>query len=104
METQELGVLIGGDHYWETASGKLECLSESLVALDSKFGWLIQGTVSVLNVASEIEPADVGTLHMSVGLEDQINLTLCSFWETESIRIVTEKESQKSDEETMQFF
>ena len=54
METQQLGVLIGGDHDWEIVSGKLERLSESLVALDSKFGWLIQGTVSVLNVASEI--------------------------------------------------
>lgn len=58
----------------------------------------------MLNVASEIEPADVGTLHVSVGLEEQINLTLRSFWETESIGTVTEKESKKSDEETMQFF
>ena len=41
---------------------------------------------------------------MSVGLEEQINLTLCSFWETGSIGIAMEKESKKSDEETMQFF
>ncbi len=35
MEMQELGVLIGGDHYWRVVSGKLERLSGSLVALDS---------------------------------------------------------------------
>ncbi len=38
----------------------------------------------MLNVTSETEPTNVRTLHMSVGLEDQINHTLRSFWETES--------------------
>lgn len=76
-------------------SGKLERLSESLVALDSKFGWLIQGTVSMLNVTSDTEPTDVGALHVSVDLDAQINHTLRSFWETESIGIVTERESKK---------
>ena len=100
METQESGVLIGGGHYWEIVSGKLKHLYESLVALDSKFGWLIQRTVSALNVASEIEPVDVGTLHVCrIGRTYKL-----SFWETESIGIVTEKESKKSDEKTMQFF
>ena len=80
METQELGVLIGGDHYWKIVTGKLERLS---VALDSKFGWLIQGTVSMLNVTTETEPTDVGTLHVSVGLDEKINHTLRSFWEIE---------------------
>lgn len=34
-ETLELGVQIGGDHYWEIVSGKIERLSGSLVALNS---------------------------------------------------------------------
>ena len=104
METQELGVLIGGDHYWKIVTGKLERLSESLVALDSKFGWLIQGTVSMLNVTTETEPTDVGTLHVSVGLDEKINHTLRSFWEIESIGIMNEKESLKSNEEALQLF
>lgn len=40
---------------------------------------------------------------MSVGLEEKINHTLRSFWETESIGIVTE-EIKKGDEEMMQLF
>ena len=104
MEMQELGVLIGGDHYWKVVSGKLERLSGSLVALDSKFGWLIQGTVSMLNVTSETEITDIGTLHVSVGLEDQMHNTLRSFWETESIGIITERETKRCDEETMHLF
>lgn len=38
MEMQEVGVLIGGDHYWEIVFGKL----------DSKFGWLVQETVCLM--------------------------------------------------------
>lgn len=41
LEIQELRVLIGGDYYWTVVSRKVECLSEQLVELDSKFGWLI---------------------------------------------------------------
>lgn len=48
MEMQEVGVLIGGDHYWEIVFGKLERLSGSLVVLGSKFGWLIQETVYLM--------------------------------------------------------
>lgn len=81
MEKQELGVLFGGDQYWKVVSGKVERLSGSLVALDSKFGWLIQGTVTTLNVTSEREITDHGILHVSVGLQEQIHQTLRSFWE-----------------------
>lgn len=42
-------VLIGGDHYWEIVSVKLECLFESVVALTCEFGQFIQGPVSRLN-------------------------------------------------------
>lgn len=37
MAKQALGVLIGGDQYWEVVSEKVERLSGSLVVLDSKF-------------------------------------------------------------------
>lgn len=89
MEKQELGVLIGGDQYWKVVSGKVERLSGLLVALDSKFGWLIQGTATTLNVTSEREITDHGILHVSVGLQEQIHQTLRSFWETESIGFMT---------------
>lgn len=70
-------------------SGKVERLSEQFFTLDSKFEWLIQRTVSMLNVTSEQEITDIGMLHVSVGLHGQKNHTLCSSWETESIGIPT---------------
>lgn len=60
-----LGILIGGDHYWDIVSGKVEWLSESLAALDSKFGWLIQGTVSMLTVTT-----DAKTTNIKIGIEE----------------------------------
>lgn len=62
MEMQNLGVLIGSDHYWKDLPGKLERLSEQVVGLDSKFSWLIQGTESMLNVTSDQEITDNGML------------------------------------------
>ena len=58
----------------------------------------------MLNVTTETEPTDVGTLHVSVGLYEKINHTLRSFWEIESIGIMNEKESLKSNEEALQLF
>lgn len=58
----------------------------------------------MLNVSSETEPTDVGTQHVSVGLEEQINHTLHSFRETESIGIIMERKSKTSDKEAMQLF
>lgn len=69
MEEQELGVLIGSDHYWDVVSGKIERLCGSLVALDSKCGWLIQVTEAMLNETAETEITDNGILHVSVGLQ-----------------------------------
>lgn len=96
------GILIGGDHYWEIVFGKLERLSGSLVVLDSKYGWLIQETVCLMYPQKQ-KPTDVGTQLVSVGLEEQINHTLRSFRETESIGIIMERKSKKSDKEAMQF-
>lgn len=47
MEQEALGLLIGGDYYWNIVTGNTKRLDNRLVAVESKFGWLIQGTVSI---------------------------------------------------------
>lgn len=44
---------------------------------------------------------NIGMMHVSVGLKGQINHIVRSFWETESIRIATEKEIKECDEMTV---
>lgn len=52
IENMELGVLIGGDHYWQMVTGRIERL-RGVVAIESIFRWLIQGSVSLMNVVTE---------------------------------------------------
>lgn len=88
IETEELGVLNGGDSYWDIVSGKTERLSKGMVAIDSKFGWLIQGTVTVDFACAE--PTETDIMHVSV---EDINNTLRSFWDLESIGITAKKKT-----------
>lgn len=47
----ELSVLIGADFYWEMVSGRVKRLSDSLVAIETMFGWTVQGPVSMLSMS-----------------------------------------------------
>lgn len=87
METEELGILNGGDYYWSIVTGRTERLEKGLVAVESKFGWLIQGVVSVPVMNVTVEPAEVDVFHLSVGEEQTLSDQLRSFWETESLGI-----------------
>lgn len=50
-EDLELSVLILADHYWEVVSGKTERLSESLAAIETVFGWRVQGSIPMSSVS-----------------------------------------------------
>lgn len=92
METEELGVLIGGDYYWDIVTGRTERLEKGLVAVESKFGWLIQGVVSVPVMNVTTEPVEVDVFHLSVGEEKMLTDQLRSFWEIESLGINADTE------------
>lgn len=61
-EDLELSVLIGADYYWRVVTGKTERLSDALVAIETTFGWAVQGPV----VMSSINEATC----MHIGLSD----------------------------------
>ena len=96
MDTVELGVLIGGDQYWKMVTGKMERLNEGLVALESVFGWLVQGEVTMLNIITEA--VDIDVMHVSIGEEQALSEQLRNFWEIESLGIHM-KEAQSEKEE-----
>lgn len=50
----------------QVASGKVERLPESLVALNRIFEMLILGTVTLFNVITKREVTDNGIIHLSV--------------------------------------
>ncbi|XP_054628394.1 uncharacterized protein LOC129179316 [Dunckerocampus dactyliophorus] len=97
-EELELSVLIGADYYWKVVSGKVERLSESLVAIETMFGWTVQGPVSM----ASINEASC----MKICIEDarQVADQLRIFWEIESLGISNEVEERVDDIEAQQHF
>lgn len=67
MEKEFPGILIEGDQYWNVVSGRTERLNNGLVAVESKFGWLIQDIVSIPVMNVSTEPVNADVLHLSVG-------------------------------------
>ncbi|KAI3361691.1 hypothetical protein L3Q82_002048 [Scortum barcoo] len=94
----ELSVLIGGDFYWQVVSGKVQRLTYSLVAIESSFGWALQGPVSTSSVT------DATCMHISLEEDTQIAKQLHAFWEVESLGIVHEKAKSPEETEALQNF
>ncbi|KAH7942764.1 hypothetical protein HPB52_000956 [Rhipicephalus sanguineus] len=44
---QEISVLLGSDVYWKVATGRIDRLSSDLTALETKFGWTVQGAMEL---------------------------------------------------------
>eukprot|EP00063_Salmo_salar_P084036 XP_014058871.1 PREDICTED: uncharacterized protein LOC106606921 [Salmo salar] len=93
----ELSVLMGADYYWQIVSGRVERLTETLVALESTFGWLVLGPVSMSSVAE--------ATCMFIPLEDTlVSKQLHAFWELESLGIISEKTQNPEENEALQKF
>ena len=92
----EISVLKGADYYCQIVSSRVERLTEILVALESTFGWLVQGPVSISSVAEAtcmFIPLDEDTL---------VSKKLHAFWEFESLGIVSEKTQNPEGNEALQ--
>ncbi|XP_041852929.1 uncharacterized protein LOC121647490 [Melanotaenia boesemani] len=90
-EGPELALLIGADYYWHIVSGKIQRIINSLVAIESSFGWALQGPVSASSLT------DATCMHISVSEGAQISKQLHAFWNMESPGIV-DKGAQNSEE------
>ena len=94
----ELSVLIGADYYWQIVSGKVERLTETLVALESTFGWSVQGPVSMSSVT------EASCMFIQLEEDTLVSKQLCAFWEIESLGITSEKTQNPDEEEALQMF
>lgn len=94
----ELSLLIGADYYWQVVSGKVQRITESLVAIESSFGWSLQGPISSSSVT------DTTCMHISLEVDTKISEQLHAFWEVESLGIVNEKTQSPAETEALQNF
>ena len=93
-----LSVLIGADYYWQAVSGKVQRITETLVAIESIFGWALQGPVSTSSVT------DASCMHISLDEDTQISKQLHAFWEVESLGIVDKQTQSLEETEALQSF
>ena len=94
-DNPELAVLIGADYYWRVVTGKVQRITESLVAVETSFGWALQGPVTTSRVT------DATCMHISLDEDAQISKQLHAFWEVESLGIVQEKIQSPEETETL---
>lgn len=90
-----MDVLIGADHYYSFVTGicKREENPESLVAVESPFGWILTGPV---------DSYSKHTLAMLTMVENnEVTASLRRFWELESIGITETVNSTMSQDEEL---
>ena len=87
-----IDVLIGSDFYWHFVTGNVIRGETGLVAIESKFGWILSGAVKAerpSSSGSEVSTTNL-IIEQEVGLcqeTDKLKMNLERFWRTESIGI-----------------
>ncbi|KAL3238012.1 hypothetical protein MRX96_048115 [Rhipicephalus microplus] len=100
LEQNGIGILIGADYYWSLVTGEVHKLQGGLVAINTHFGWTLQGTVPYGNTSATI------TAVRAVVAENKFAMTtqLKSFWELESMGIVDLVPRNQEQEEVHKAF
>jgi len=102
-----IDILIGSDFYWKFVTGELRRGDVGPVAIYSKLGWLLSGSVSHSQVAGDTFTNLIltdSTVASIPEVEDPVQDMLRKFWDTESIGIVdTEPEATKEFLNHIQF-
>ena len=80
-----IDMLIGGELFFELLEiGKLKINSESLTLQNSKFGWIIAGSISKHSVKNHVTNDRSSNIHTCLSLQlEFVNDTLSKFWKVE---------------------
>ena len=81
----EVDLLIGSDHYWELATGKVSRGRDGPIAVETKLGWVLSGLAP--SVESSCSFLTTHTLRVSSCEDSSLDATLHAFWELESLGI-----------------
>ncbi|XP_064462067.1 uncharacterized protein LOC135372371 [Ornithodoros turicata] len=99
----DVSLLIGSDFYWKIVTGASVRLSEQLVAVETLFGWTLQG----LSANASKQDGSIGVMQIGVQSGDtviDIDSQLRAFWELEHMGIVHREESNPDDDTVLQRF
>ena len=86
-ETLEVDVLIGSDFYWEFVTGETIRGHGGPVALETTLGWVLSGPAGMTGQHSAVSLITTHTLRVEGVTNKELDATLRSFWELESLGI-----------------
>ena len=85
----QIDALIGSDHYWQIATGKVIQKENSPTAIYTHLGWVLSGPVA--EFTTQGDTVSLNTTHaLHIGASDSfecLNQSLKAFWELESLGI-----------------
>ena len=94
-EHYDINLLIVSDCYWNFFTGKtLKGKSNIIIAIKSKFGWVLNGTAAKKTKEEEnftFASNIVHVCHIQAHPMNELNLSMKRFWEVESIGILIEE-------------
>ncbi|XP_077564362.1 uncharacterized protein LOC144179800 [Haemaphysalis longicornis] len=98
---EDIGLLIGSEYIWDLTTGRTRKLGESLRAVETVFGWSVQGPKE--GTSQQNQCTGTVTLRTSV-VEDKTADVLSKFWTLESIGITDKEECKPGECAAMEVF
>ncbi|XP_077528119.1 uncharacterized protein LOC144139709 [Haemaphysalis longicornis] len=98
---EDIGLLIGSEYIWGLTTGRTRKLGESLRAVETVFGWSVQGPIEWTSQQNQC--TETVTLRTSV-VEDKTADVLSKFWTLESIGITDKEECKPGECAAMEVF
>ena len=98
--TLEIDVLIGFDHYWDFVTGQIIREQSGPVAIETTLGWILSGPAELPGQQRSTVSLTTHTLRVEGVTNKELDTTLRSFWELESLGIQMPTKDPVSDEFT----
>ncbi|XP_077550601.1 uncharacterized protein LOC144163738 [Haemaphysalis longicornis] len=98
---EDIGLLIGSEYIWGLTTGRTRKLGESRRAVETVFGWSVQGPIE--GTSQQNQCTETVTLRTSV-VKDKTADVLSKFWTLESIGITDKEECKPGECAAMEVF
>lgn len=95
-ESSVIGILVGSDHYWDLVSGRVTLLEIKLQAVETAFGWTVQGPTVLSARVVQCSQTIVLKACGSASSKADRNAMVKKFWDL-FLGIVSEFEEPASD-------
>ena len=97
--TLEVDVLIGSDHYWDFVTGQIIREQSGPVAIETTLGWILSGPAELPGqLRPTVSLITTHTLRVEGVTNKELDTTLRSFWELESLGIQMPTKDPVSDQ------